>query len=389
MEIYLAGAARTAIGGLNGAFAGISGVVLGSAAIKATIERSGVDPASVDNVIIGNILSAGQGQNPARQAAIAAGLPNAAGAFNVNKVCGSGLLSVILAAQSIAAGDASMVIAGGMESMTQAPYLLKQARGGYRLGDATMIDSMMYDGLRDAYAGVPMGEFADKTSAALGLSRSQCDDYAVRSYQRAIDAHRQGRFAAEIVPLDVPQGKASILVGEDEGPRKFDEEKLRRLKPAFTPDGIVTAGNCSSISDGAASLLVFSKNSDGIVPQAKLLASATASGDPEQFTLAPIEAVHKLLAKLSLRPADIDLFEINEAFAVAPMAVINALDISPEKVNVNGGAIALGHPIGASGSRILVTLIHALAALKARLGIAVVCIGGGEAIAVAIENLMI
>jgi len=388
-RIFLAGACRTAIGGLQGGFADVPATRLGSAVLRSSLERAGIAPGAIDQAIMGNVLSAGLGQNPARQAAIGAGIPDTAGAFTVNKVCGSGLMAVVLAVQAIRCGEASVLAAGGMESMTRAPYLLEKARGGYRLGDGALVDSLMRDGLCDAYESVPMGVFADRCAESLGFSRAQQDDYAVTSYQRALAALADGAFAGEIIPVGTLRGKTPVEVREDESPAIFDEAKLRGLRPAFSPDGTVTAGNASSISDGAASVIVASEEACqtlGMTPQARVLGYAFSSREPEWFTLAPIGAISKLLHTLSLDVAQVDLFEINEAFAVVPLAAMAQLGIPHEKVNIHGGAIALGHPIGASAARILVTLVHALKRTRTRIGIAALCIGGGEAVAIAVEN---
>jgi acetyl-CoA C-acetyltransferase len=389
-EILLAGAVRTPIGSFNGAFAEVPATVLGSAAIRAALERSGVPADAVDEVILGNVLSAGLGQNPARQAGIGAGLPPAVGATTVNKVCGSGLKAVMLAAQAIRCGDASVVVAGGMENMTRAPHLLEQARQGYRFGSAQVVDSLVRDGLSDAYDHLPMGGYGDRCGERYGFTRAQQDDFAVASYQRALHAAASGNFAGEIVPVEAPSGKAREPVSEDEQPRRFNEEKLRRLPSAFSEGGAVTAGNASSINDAAAALVVASGSAArrlGMQPQGRVLGYATASREPEWFTLAPIEAVAKLLGRISLTVHDVDLFEINEAFATVALAAMQELRIPHEKLNVHGGSIALGHPIGASGARTLVTLLHALRLRGARIGIAALCIGGGEAVAMAVERL--
>jgi acetyl-CoA C-acetyltransferase len=387
-EIYLAGAVRTAIGSFNGVLAGVSATALGSAVVRAALERSNVPPGQVDEIIMGNVLSAGLGQNPARQAAIGAGLGGTVGATTVGKVCGSGLKAVMLAAQAVRCGDASVVVAGGMESMSRAPYLLEKARGGYRLGHGELVDSILRDGLTDAYSGIHMGVCGDRCAEKYEFTRQQQDDFAVVSYQRAFAAIARGSFADEIVPVSVHAGKSTVIVAEDEQPKRFDEAKLRALRPAFGLDGTVTAGNASSINDGAASVVVMSADrarSLGVKPCAKVLGYATASGEPEWFTLAPITALKQLMTRLSLTAADVDLFEINEAFAVVALAAMRDLSIPHEKVNVNGGAIALGHPIGASGARTLVTLLNTMSQRRARIGITALCIGGGEAVAMAVE----
>jgi acetyl-CoA C-acetyltransferase len=387
-DVYLAGGARTPIGTFQGAFALVPAPALGSAAIKATLDRSKVKADQVDEVIFGNVLSAGLGQNVARQCSIGAGLGFAVGATTVNKVCGSGLKAVMLAAQAIQCGDASVVVAGGTENMSRAPYLLEKARTGYRMGNGELIDSMIRDGLWDVYNNLHMGVCGDQCAVKYHFSRQQQDDYAVASFQRALAAQARGAFADEIIPVDAPAGKATVRITEDENLKKFNEEKLRQLRPAFAPDGTVTAGNASSINDGAAAVVVLSAEKIkqlGVTPQARILGYATSSREPEWFTTAPIGAIRRLLDQLSLKVGDIDLFEINEAFSVVPMAAMKDLDIPHEKVNVNGGAVALGHPIGASGARTLVTLIHAMKQRNARIGIDTLCLGGGEAVAMAIE----
>lgn len=338
---------------------------------------------------MGNVFTAGLGQNPARQAAIGAGLGHAVGATTVGKVCGSGLKAVMLAAQAIQCGDASAIVAGGMESMSRAPHLLEKARAGYRLGHGELIDSILRDGLTDAYGGLHMGVCGDRCAAKYQFTRRQQDDFAVDSYQRARAAIASGAFAREIVPVEVPAGKVSVTVAEDEQPARFNEEKLRQLRPAFGAEGTVTAGNASGINDGAAAVVVLSEKRAtalGVAPKAKILGYATASREPEWFTIAPIAAVKLLMDRLSLKVADVNLFEINEAFAVVAMAAMKELEIPHEKVNVFGGAVALGHPIGASGARTLVTLLNAMDERDARVGITTLCIGGGEAVAMAVER---
>lgn len=389
-EVYLAGAVRTAIGGFCGAFESLSATALGSAVAKEALNRAGVPASAVDEVIFGNVISAGLGQNVARQVAMGAGLPPGVGGTTINKVCGSGLKSVILAAQAIQSGNADVIVAGGTENMSRAPYLLERARGGYRLGNGELVDSMIRDGLWDVYNNKHMGQCGEQCAARYGFSRKQQDDFAVASFQRALAAQKEGRFTAEIVPLEVRAGKQTVMVAEDETPKRFNEEKLRQLKPAFGGDGTITAGNASSINDGAAAVVVLSAEKAqalGIKPQAKILGYSVYSREPEWFTLAPIQAIETLLRRLAWSVADVDLFEINEAFAVVPMAAMKDLQISAEKVNVNGGAVALGHPIGASGTRTLVTLIHVLQQRNARYGVDALCIGGGEGVTMAVERL--
>ena len=387
-EVYLSGGARTAIGGFCGAFESTPAPALGSAVVKAALARSGIPAEAVDEVIFGNVIGAGLGQNVARQAAIGAGLSPSIGATTVSKVCGSGLKAVMLAAQAIQCGDASVVVAGGTENMSRAPYLLEKARSGYRMGNGELIDSMIKDGLWDVYNNVHMGTCGDRCAQKYGFSRQQQDDYAVASFQRALAAAANGVFAREIEPVQVEAGREVFTVAEDETPKKFNEEKLRKLRAAFGEKGTITAGNASSINDGAAALVVVSAEKSkalGLKPQARILGYATYSREPEWFTLAPIGAIARLLQNLSLQANDVDLFEINEAFAVVPMATMKELDIPHEKVNVHGGAIALGHPIGASGARTLVTLLNAMKQRGARVGVDALCIGGGEAVAMAVE----
>ena len=385
-QVVLAGAVRTAIGAFNGAFAETPATTLGSAVIRAALQRARVAGEHVDEVIFGNVLPAGLGQNPARQASIGGGLPHSVGATTINKVCGSGLKAVMLAAQTIAAGTAAVVVAGGMENMSRAPYLLEKARSGYRLGHGQLTDSLIKDGLWDVYNNLHMGTCGDRCAAKYAFTRQQQDDFAVSSYHRAQAAAKF--LAREIIPVEISSGKTTTLVSEDEGPKRLDEQKLRQLRPAFAKDGTVTAGNASSLNDGAAAVLVLSAEKAaalGIQPQARILGYATASREPEWFTIAPIDAVTKLLRQLHLTPAEVDLFEINEAFAVVAMAAMQDLGIPHEKVNVFGGAVALGHPIGASGARTLVTLLNAMTQRQARIGIVTLCIGGGEAVAMAVE----
>ncbi len=389
-EIYLSGTARTPIGSFSGAFADTPAAVLGAASVKATLERSGVPAENVDEVIFGNVLSAGQGQNVARQVTISAGISDSVSATTVNKVCGSGLKAVMFASQAIQCGDAMTIIAGGTENMSCAPYLLPKARAGYRMGNGELVDSMIHDGLWDVYNDTHMGVFGDRTAEGSDISREDQDDFAVASYERALKATDSGTFAREIVSVEVATRRSTTTVSIDEEPQRFDENKLRALRPAFDKEGSVTAGNASSINDGAASIVVQSKESlelNGNTPQVRILGYATYSREPEWFTLAPIGAIRRLLEKLSLSVKDIDLFEINEAFSAVALAAMKELDISHDRVNVHGGAVALGHPIGASGARTLVTLINAMETRNARIGIDTLCIGGGEVVALAVERV--
>ena len=388
-DVFLAGGVRTAIGSFSGAFSEMPAPALGSAAVAAALERAGVSPDRVDEVIFGNVLSAGLGQNVARQVSIGAGLSPSIGATTVNKVCGSGLKAVMLAAQAIQCGDASVVVAGGAENMSRAPYLLEKARAGYRMGNGELIDAMIRDGLWDVYNDISMGVCGDTCARKYAFSRQDQDDFAVESCRRALTASENGTFAGEIVPVGAPAGRGSLTVAEDEEPKRFNEEKLRQLRPAFGKDGTVTAGNASSINDGAAALTVLSGEKVeelDVQPQAKILGYATASREPEWFTLAPIGAISKLMDRLSLTADDVDLFEINEAFACVPMAAMAEIGIPHERLNVHGGAVALGHPLGASGARTLVTLLHAMGCRGAKVGIDALCIGGGEAVAMAVER---
>ena len=387
--IVIVGAARTPIGGLQGDFATLSASDLGSVAIKAALERAGVAPATVDAVIMGCVLPAGQGQAPARQAALKAGLPTATGATTVNKMCGSAMEAAMLAHDVLVAGSADIIVAGGMESMSNAPYLLPKARGGMRMGHGTVYDHMFLDGLEDAYdKGRLMGSFAENCADEYGFTREQQDAFALRSLARARTATADGSFRWEIAPVTVAGRKGEVVIDSDEQPAKASPEKIASLKPAFRQDGTVTAANSSSISDGAAALVLMRRSTaerKGIRPLALILGHATHAKEPGQFTTAPIGAMQKLLAKVGWKPDDVDLYEINEAFAVVPMAAMQALGLAPEKVNVHGGACALGHPIGASGARVVVTLIGALRRAGKKRGMASLCIGGGEATALAIE----
>jgi acetyl-CoA C-acetyltransferase len=382
--------ARTAIGYFQGTLSSVSAPQLGAVAIKSVIERAGIAPEAVSEVIMGQVLSAGVGQAPARQASIYAGLPKSVPALTINKMCGSGLKAVMLGAQAILTGDADIVVAGGQESMTNAPYLLPKARAGYRMGNGEIIDSMMFDGLIDAYDKGPMGVYGDLCAKEYNFSREAQDEFAINSYKRSQNAQKNGWFDAEITTVMITDKKGSVEVTVDEGPGRAQFDKIPTLKPAFNKDGTVTAANASSINDGAAALILASSAKAqelGAKPIARILAQASHAQEPQWFTTAPIGAIKKALAKAKLQANDIDLYEINEAFAVVPMAAMHDLSIPHEKVNIHGGAIALGHPIGASGARILTTLIHALKRTNTRFGLASLCIGGGEASAVIIEML--
>ena len=389
-EVVIVSYARTPIGAFGGSLAALSAPQLGSVAIKAALDRAAVASDKVDEVIMGNVLTAGVGQAPARQAALGAGLPDSVETFTVNKVCGSGLKAVMLAAQAIRCGDAQIVVAGGMESMSNVPYYLPGARTGLRLGHKEVTDGLILDGLWDVYNQVHMGSCAEICAREGEYSRDDQDEYTVRSYRRTLAAQDQGRFDKELVPVEVPQRRGDPqVVTRDEEPGKVNFDKIPTLRPVFEKDGTITAANASTINDGAAALVVMSATTAlelGITPLARILGQASAAQAPEWFTTAPAKAVRQLLDKTGLTMAEIDLFEINEAFAVVALAALKELDLDPEKVNVNGGAVALGHPIGASGARILVTLLSALEQRDARRGLAAICIGGGEAAALLVER---
>jgi len=388
--IVIVGAARTPIGSFQGELKDVAAPELGAAAIRAALERSRVAADAIEEVVFGCVLPAGQGQAPARQAAIHAGLPFATGASTVNKMCGSGMKAVMMAHDLIAAGSGSIAVAGGMESMTNAPYLLDRARAGYRLGHGRVVDHMFLDGLEDAYdKGRLMGSFAEDCAEAYQFTREAQDTYAVTSLTRAQKAIAEGYFESEIVPVPVKSGKAELVVSRDEQPGKAKLDKIPTLKPAFREGGTVTAANSSSISDGAAALVLMRRSEAdhrGLKPLATILGHTTHSQEPNLFATAPIGALQKLSDRTGLPLSDVDLFEINEAFAVVAMAAMRDLHLPHEKVNVHGGACALGHPIGASGARILVTLLAALERYDLKRGMAALCIGGGEATAVAIER---
>ena len=389
-KAVIVSAVRTPIGKFQGTLASLSASDLGAVAVRAAVERAGIDPASVAEVLMGNVVLAGQGQAPARQAAIKAGLPPTVGATTVSKICGSGLKTVMLAAAMIATGDGNVFVAGGMESMNNGPYLLPKARFGYRLGDGKLVDAMVYDGLWCAFENQHMGNAAEWIAREYNLTREELDEYAYSSQQKAIAAIDEGRFEDEIVPVEVPQRKKPpLLFDTDEVPRRDTSlDKLARLKPAFQPNGIVTAGNAPGITDGAAATVVMSAacaEELGIQPLARVVAYAQAAVEPLKVFIAPIFAVRKLLEKTGTTLDDYDLIEVNEAFAAQTLADGRALGMDWDKVNVNGGAIALGHPIGCSGTRVLVTLIHALRQRGLKRGLATLCLGGGEAVAMAIE----
>lgn len=386
--VVIVAAKRTAMGGFTGGLTEVDATVLGATAIKAAVAAAGVKPEQVNEVIMGNVLPAGLGQAPARQATLKAGLPLSAGATTINKVCGSGLKAVMLATDLLQVGSADVVVAGGMESMSNAPYLLDKARTGYRMGHGQIKDHMMLDGLENAYDGKAMGCFAQDTANEKAISREQMDAYAVESLTRAQAAINSGAFEAEITPVTFQTRKGEVSFKVDEQPGNAKPEKIPGLRPAFAKDGTITAANSSSISDGAAALVLMREadaKAQGLTPLARVVAHATHSIAPELFTIAPVGAMQKVLAKAGWDKEQVDLWEINEAFAMVTMLAINELGLDASKVNINGGACALGHPIGASGARILVTLIHALRQRGLKTGIASLCIGGGEGVALAVE----
>ncbi len=389
-NIYLAGGVRTPFGSFQGALAKLKAGQLGGIAIKRSLELCGVNPTDVDEVLFGNVIGAGLGQNVARQATLGAGLPTSCGATTINKVCGSSLRAVVLGAQAIQCGDAGLIVAGGCESMTNAPYLLAKARGGYRMGHGELIDSMIHDGLWDVYNDKHMGSCGDQCATKYGFSREDQDTYALASYQRALASWEEGFFEAGIVPVELKTRTGTSLFQRDEEVAKFaGEEKLRALRPAFGPESMITAGNASGICDGAAAMLVFDdecKERLKIKPAAKVLGHTNVAMEPDWFSIAPIAAIKKLCGQLNLVPENVDIYEINEAFAVVVMAAIRELNLNRDQVNVAGGAVAIGHPIGATGARIVNTLIRALEKRDKRIGIACLCIGGGEATAVAVER---
>lgn len=391
IESVIVGAARTPIGSFLGALSSVPAPKLGAVAIQAAVQRAGIPPESVEEVIMGNVLTAAEGQSPARQALIFAGLPKETSALTIGKVCGSGLKAVMLADQMIRAGDRHIVVAGGMESMSQAPYALPQARQGYRMGNGQIIDTMVHDGLWDVYNQFHMGSAAEMCAKEYKVTREEQDAFAAESYRRALAAIQGGMFQEEIVPVPVPQRKGDpIKVDTDEEPGKGDVSKLPKLGTAFQKDGTVTAGNASSINDGAAALVVMSSAKAkelGLKPLAKIIAQDQASIAPEWFTMAPSVAIERALKRAKLAASDIDLWEVNEAFAVVALANNRKIGIPAEKVNIHGGAVALGHPIGASGARILVTLLYAMKQKKAKRGLASLCIGGGEGVALIVESL--
>ncbi|MFG4576922.1 thiolase family protein [Acinetobacter baumannii] len=389
-DIVIVNGARTAMGGFQGSLSGLTAPELGAVTIKEAIARTGLQPTDVEEVIMGCVLPAGLKQGPARQAMRKAGLPDSTGAVTINKLCGSGMKAVMQAADMIKAGSAEIVVAGGMESMTNAPYVLPKARAGYRMGHGEIKDHMFFDGLEDAETGRLMGSFAQDMANTRGYTREQMDDFAIRSLKRAQTAITEGYFKDEIVPVTVSTRKGDVIVDQDEQPLNAKIDKIPSLKPAFAKDGTITAANASSISDGASALVLTSSEvaaQRGLQPLAKIIATASNSQHPSEFTIAPVGAIEKVLKKAGWNAQDVDLWEINEAFAMVTMCPIDDFKLDPEKVNIHGGACALGHPVGSTGSRIILTLIHALKRTGGKKGVAALCIGGGEATAVAIEIL--
>ena len=392
-DVVILSGCRTPVGKFQGSLSDFTAPQLGAIVVREAVKRAALDPAQVDECIMGNVVSAGLGQNPARQAAIFGGLSPATGAMTINKVCGSGLKSVALAAQAIQTGNSSIVVAGGMESMTNAPYLLPQARKGYRLGNAQIIDSMVHDGLWDIYNDYHMGITGENVAEKYGITREEQDEFAVKSHRKAISAIKECRFKSQIIPVEIParkKGGPSTFFEKDESPREDTTiETLRALKPAFKKDGTVTAGNAPGVNDGAAALVVTSAQRArelGAKPMVRIVAQATSGVEPKWVMMAPVGAVRQIWEKTGWKNEDVDLYELNEAFAVQALGVMRELGLNPEKVNVNGGAVAIGHPIGASGARVLVTLIYEMIRRDAHRGIAALCLGGGNAVAMAVER---
>ncbi len=388
-KIVITSAKRTPVGSFNGTLSSLSAALLGSIAIKSVIDDTKIDVNLVDEVIMGNVLTAGQGQAPARQAAIYAGLPDKTETITINKMCGSGLKAVMLAHQAILVGDADIIIAGGQESMSNAPYLLDKARTGYRLGDGKIIDSMVKDGLWDVFNDIHMGSCAESCARDFDFKREELDEFTIGSYKKALAAQEAGKFKDEIIPVTIKNRKDEIIIDKDEEPGKVKFEKIPSLKPVFEKDGVVTAANASSINDGAAALMIMTEDKTkelGLTPLVEIVAQSSSAKAPIEFTTAPADAIAKVLNRANLSKDDIDLFEINEAFAVVSLAVNKLLELDAAKVNVNGGAIAIGHPIGASGARILTTLIYEMKKQNSTYGLASLCIGGGEASALIVKN---
>src|SRR5438270_953917 len=384
---------RTPVGKFQGSLSDLSAVQIGAIAVREAVNRAHIDSAQVDECIMGNVVSAGLGQNPARQAALGGGLSDSVGAMTINKVCGSGLKAVALAAQAVQTGNSDIVVAGGMESMTNAPYLLPQARKGYRLGNAQIVDSMVHDGLWEIYNNYHMGNTGENVAEKYGITREEQDEFAVNSHRKAIAAWKECRFSSQVVPVELPAKKKGDAPGKfekDESPREDTSiETLRALKPAFKKDGTVTAGNAPGVNDGAAALVVTSAKKAkelGAQPMARIVAQATSGVDPKWVMMAPVSGVRKLWQKTGWKTDDVDLYELNEAFSVQALAVVKELGLDPARVNVNGGAVAIGHPIGASGARVLVTLLYELIRRDGRKGIAALCLGGGNSVAMAIER---
>ncbi len=392
-EVVIVSSARTPIGSFFGVLSNIPAVQLGSFAIRAAIARAGIDKKIVNEVIMGNVLPANEGQAPARQAALKAGLDKSVECMTINKVCGSGLKSVMLAAQAIMVGDADVIVAGGMENMSMVPYYVEGARTGFKMGHQNMIDGMIKDGLWDVYNDFHMGNAAELCAVNSAISREDQDEYAILSYNRAIKAQENGWFKDEIIPIEIPQRKGTpLLIDADEEPQKVKFDKIKKLRPAFIKDGTITAANASSLNDGAAAVVVMSKEKAdelGIKQMYRIVCQASAAKMPEDFTTAPADAINKALDKAGLTTADIDLYEINEAFSVVSLINNKLLNLSTDKVNIHGGAVALGHPIGASGARILTTLLNAMNKNKVKMGLASLCIGGGEASTMIVENLSV
>jgi acetyl-CoA C-acetyltransferase len=392
-DVVIISGCRTAVGKFQGSLSDLSAPQLGALVVREAVKRAGLNSDQIDECIMGNVLPAGLGQNPARQAAIFAGLSPATGAMTINKVCGSGLKAVALAAQAVQTGNSSIVVAGGMESMTNAPYLLPQARKGYRLGNGQVIDSMVHDGLWDIYNDYHMGITGENVAEKYGIAREEQDEFAVNSHRKAVAAMKECRFKSQIVPVEIPAKKKSaapVLFEKDESPREDTTiEVLRSLKPAFKKDGTVTAGNAPGVNDGAAAVVVTSApraRELGAQPMVRIVAQATSGVEPKWVMMAPVDAVRKIWEKTGWKNQDVDLYELNEAFSVQALGVMRELGLDPNKVNVNGGAVAIGHPIGASGARVLVTLIYEMARRNAKRGIAALCLGGGNAVAMAVER---
>ena len=392
-DVVIISGCRTPVGKFQGSLSDLSAPQLGAIAVREAVKRAELDGTQVDECIMGNVVSAGLGQNPARQAAIFGGLAPAVGAMTINKVCGSGLKAVALAAQAVQTGNSSVVVAGGMESMTNAPYLLPQARKGYRLGNAQVVDSMVHDGLWDIYNDYHMGITGENVAEKYGITRQEQDEFALNSHRKALAAIRECRFKSQIVPVEIPakkKGEAPVLFEKDEGPREDTTiEVLRSLKPAFRKDGTVTAGNAPGVNDGAAAVVVTSAKRAkelGREPMVRIVAQATSGVEPKWVMMAPVGAVRQIWEKTGWKNQDVDLYELNEAFSVQALGVMRELGLDPNRVNVNGGAVALGHPIGASGARVLVTLIYEMIRRNARRGIAALCLGGGNAVAMAVER---